>query len=77
LKEWLRLSSVPQQSINLHAFARNTTDAELRNLLLELDRACFSGSPWEGANLLKALQDLPVTSAKERHPRDPLVALYK
>lgn len=77
LKEWLRLSSSSQQSINLHAFARNTTDAELRRLLLELDRACFSGSPWRGGDLLNALQELPDMRAKERRPRDPLLALYK
>jgi len=77
LKEWLRLASSTQQSINLHTFARNTTDPELKNLLVELDRACFSGSPWKGENLLKALQELPEMPAKERRRRDPLVALYK
>jgi hypothetical protein len=77
LKEWLRLTSSTQQSINLHAFARRTTDPELRELLLELDRACFSGLPWKGESLLNALQELPDTPAKERRPPDPLLALYK
>ena len=79
-QEWLRLSSPTQQSVNLHTFALNTTDPELKILLLELDRACFSGSPWIGESLLKALPELPVTSAKrakQRRARDHLVALYK
>ena len=68
LREWLRLSSPMQQSINLHTFARNTTDADLKILLLELDRACFSGSPWMGENLLKALPELPVTLCETAPP---------
>jgi hypothetical protein len=77
LREWLEASSPAQASISLHAFARNAADDNLQSLLLELDRACFAGSPWAGEKLLAALQELPAKRAKPHGRGDQLMPLYK
>jgi hypothetical protein len=77
LREWLKSSSNERASINLHAFAKAAADENLQSLLIELDRACFAGSPWAGAKLLEALQELPVKRAKAQGTSEPLLPLYK
>jgi len=77
LMEWLKSSSPAQASISLHAFARDAADQNLQSLLLELDRACFAGSPWTGEKLLAALQELPVKRGKPKGQGDQLLPLYK
>ena len=37
---------------------------EVSARLLELDRACFAGAPWDGAALSQALKDLPTLATR-------------
>jgi hypothetical protein len=77
LREWLQAALPAQHPINLHAFANDAANDKLASLLRELDRACFFGSPWVGANLAEALKELPAEHAKPHAQREQLLPLYK
>jgi hypothetical protein len=55
----------PDESLpGLEALAKRLGDAAITAHLLELDRACYAGSAWNGAALLELLKDLPRRDSK-------------
>jgi hypothetical protein len=79
LLEWVAAAS-PKTStppIGMRALAKQLNDATIDTLLLELDRASYVGGGWDGAKLLKALNDLPKSQAtRTRASNAELAPLY-
>jgi BatD DUF11 like domain len=67
----------PEQSLpGLDALGKAIGDATLTPRLVELDRACYAGAAWDGAELLRALNDLPPRLGRSDGPGDGLAPLY-
>jgi len=78
LVRWIGTAQPGRSSLGLRAFAKETKDAQLSQLLVDLDRSCYGGgSAWDGAQLLAALQDLPLRFPDEPPSGDDLAPLYR
>lgn len=77
LLQWISDSGPEKRMVGLRAFARRVGRADLRQMLEELDRACYAGGVWHGAPLLAALDTLPGLPVTDRAPREALEPLYK
>ena len=77
LLQWISDSSPEKRMVGLGAFARRVGRADLRQMLEELDRACYVGGVWHGAPLLAALDTLPGLPVADCAPREALEPLYK
>jgi BatD DUF11 like domain len=77
LIRWIRTAQPDRGSLGLRAFALETKDDQLGGLLIDLDRACYAGASWSGAQLLAALQDLPLRFPDEPAARQALAPLYR
>jgi hypothetical protein len=77
LIRWIARARPDRSPVGLRAFAKQTKDAELSNLLADLDRACYANGSWSGAQLLAALQDLPLRFPQERTTSEALAPLYR
>ncbi|HEY6642716.1 BatD family protein [Povalibacter sp.] len=77
LLEWTQARWPNSPPLGLRDVAVRLDDPEITTLLLELDRACFAGAPWNSAALAKALERLPEPSGT-KHParRSDLAELY-
>jgi len=67
----------PEETIaGLEALASKLQDVAISAQLLELDRACYAGVPWRGAELLTLLKDLPRVPGRSRGGGGGLAPLY-
>ncbi|HMD74747.1 MAG TPA: BatD family protein [Steroidobacteraceae bacterium] len=67
----------PEESLpGLDALGRRIEDAALAPRLVDLDRACYAGATWNGADLLQALKELPPRRARSSGSGDGLAPLY-
>jgi hypothetical protein len=65
------------RSSGLEALAKMLrTTPRSRTRLLELDRACYGGTGWDGAALLALLKDLPRRDAQSGGGGSGLAPLY-
>jgi len=76
LIRWIAAAQPDRNPIGLRAFAKETKDKQLSSLLADLDRACYADGSWSGAQLLAALQDLPLRFADGRASGETLAPLY-
>ncbi len=76
LVRWIGSARRDKHSLGLQAFAKETKDAQLSALLVDLDRACYGGASWNGAQLLAALTDLPLRFPDEPATEESLAPLY-
>ena len=60
----------------INAVATTIGDAQVAELLRDLDRACYAGGAWQGQPLAAALTDLPAPPDKTARRRDRLAPLY-
>ncbi|MDE2158476.1 MAG: hypothetical protein KGJ30_06110, partial [Burkholderiales bacterium] len=60
----------------LQALAQRLGAPALAEPLRELDRACFSGAPWNGATLARLLRAAADTGSTAKAGADPLGSLY-
>ncbi len=60
----------------INAIATTIGDAQIAELLRDLDRACYAGGAWQGQPLAAALTDLPAPPDKTARKRDRLAPLY-
>jgi hypothetical protein len=77
LIRWIARARPDRSPVGLRAFAKQTKDAELSSLLADLDRACYANGSWSGAQLLAALQDLPLRFPQEHTTSESLAPLYR
>jgi BatD DUF11 like domain len=77
LVRWIARSQPDRGSVGLRAFAKQTQDTELSELLADLDRACYANGSWSGGRLLAALQDLPLRFSQEHKTSESLAPLYR
>jgi hypothetical protein len=77
LVRWIGTAQPEERPLGLRAFAQETKDEQLGSLLVDLDRACYGGASWNGAQLLAALQDLPLRFSDEPAAREGLAPLYR
>lgn len=67
----------PEESLpGLDALGRRIDDAAIAPKLVDLDRACYAGATWNGADLLQALKELPPRRARSSANGDGLAPLY-
>lgn len=59
LLAWVRAAWPKPAPGGLNAFSREVGDPHLAHLVRELDRACYTGDPWQGEALAAALTELP------------------
>lgn len=64
LLDWARATWPDERVAGLNALAQRLGDPALGGLLRELDRACYAGGTWRGAELAAALTALPKASAR-------------
>ncbi|MDB5974426.1 MAG: hypothetical protein JWR07_1186, partial [Nevskia sp.] len=64
LLDWARATWPDERVAGLNALAQRLGDPALGGLLRELDRACYAGGAWRGAQLAAALTSLPKASAQ-------------
>ena len=64
LLDWVRATWPDERVTGLNALAQRLGDPTLGGLLRELDRACYAGGAWRGAELAAALTSLPKASAQ-------------
>jgi hypothetical protein len=64
LLAWTGAAWPREPAVGLEALAKRMDGTEVSARLLELDRACFAGAPWDGAALSQALKDLPTLAAR-------------
>ena len=76
LLSWVAAQRAEGAPRGLQALARESQDPELARLLRELDRACYTQTPWRGEALAAALTRLPRPLARHRARREPLEPLY-
>lgn len=69
LLAWARSAWPAQPTAGLNELSRRLGDPGLAEELRDLDRACYTGTPWLGASLLKMLPAPPVLKslAENRH----------
>jgi hypothetical protein len=60
----------------INAVVATIGDANVAELLRDLDRACYAGGAWQGHPLAAALTDLPALTGKTARARDRLAPLY-
>ncbi|WP_428313042.1 BatD family protein [Hydrocarboniphaga sp.] len=72
---WSRQVYGGQAPAGLNALAQKLGDPGLGSLLMQLDRACYSGAAWNGDALDKALTRLPASTSASR-ARPGLAPLY-
>ncbi len=60
----------------INAVAATIGDANVAELLRDLDRACYAGGTWQGRPLAAALTELPAPPRKTSRERDGLAPLY-
>jgi hypothetical protein len=77
LIRWIARAQPDRGTVGLRAFAKQTEDVELNNLLADLDRACYANGSWRGGQLLAALQDLPLRFPQEHKTSETLAPLYR
>jgi hypothetical protein len=77
LIRWIAAAQPERRSVGLRAFAKETKDAQLSSLMVELDRACYAGGSWSGGQLLAALQDLPLRFPDAQPSGEALAPLYR
>ena len=58
LLEWAGALWPQEKLAGLHALAFKLDEDSVRALLKQLDRACYTASPWQGEALMEALQNL-------------------
>lgn len=64
LLAWTGAAWPREPAVGLEALAKRMEGPEVSARLLELDRACFAGAPWDGAALSQVLKDLPTLAAR-------------
>lgn len=60
----------------ISAVAATIGDANVAELLRDLDRACYAGGAWQGRPLAAALTELPAPAGKTARQREGLAPLY-
>jgi BatD DUF11 like domain len=60
----------------INAVAATIGDANVAELLRDLDRACYGGGAWRGHSLAAALAELPASPGKAAREREGLAPLY-
>ena len=60
----------------INAIGARIGDANIAELLRDLDRACYAGGAWQGDALAAALTELPASPGKTGRQRDGLAPLY-
>jgi hypothetical protein len=76
LLEWAKATWTDDPPIGLQALATRIDNAAHETLLRDLDRACYVGGAWQGAQLLNALSDLSVGKQPQKQTKPKLAALY-
>ena len=79
LLSWVNAMQQPgPRIIGLNALEKITGDASLTDLLRNLDRACYTADPWQGAALASAMQrwSFPIPHT-DIEPRNKLAPLYR
>jgi hypothetical protein len=60
----------------INAIAARIGDANVAELLRDLDRACYAGATWQGGSLAASLTELPAPPGKSARQRKGLAPLY-
>jgi len=74
LLDWAQAKWPDSPPVGLRDITARLEDPEITARLLELDRACFAGEVWNGAELLKAFERVSGASTKKHGQSRPALA---